>query len=242
MKFSRYRKLLKNTLYSIFIFSFTGCFSQKNIENQSLMWFRYQLNIALKNQWSFSQSIENRFFNNPWRQSQFLMRTEIGKKLNHEWETKVLFTYAEQAFPQNPDIIDYYTLTELRLTGELNYSQKIRTKFRIKHRYWNEFRFMEQETGKIKYNNIRTRYRLELSYFTSNKVALKVFEEILLNISSSITYNVFDQNRVGVGVRYNFSENTAIETEYINWFQQRASGVDFYNRNIVRLSLIQKIN
>jgi hypothetical protein len=61
-----------------------------------------------------------------------------------------------------------------------------------------------------------------------------VFDEILINAGKNIQNNIFDQNRVGVAVRYNFNKMFGLEMSYFNWLQQRANGTDFYNRQILR--------
>lgn len=49
----------------------------------------------------------------------------------------------------------------------------------------------------------------------------------MLNAGKSIVRNIFDQNRIGFSARYNFNKRVGIEIGYINWFQQRPSGIDF---------------
>ena len=68
-----------------------------------------------------------------------------------------------------------------------------------------------------------------------------VYEEILLNAGKSIVKNTFDQNRVYAALQYGINPKIAIELGYLNSFQQRSSGIDFYNRDIIRLSIFHKL-
>jgi hypothetical protein len=70
---------------------------------------------------------------------------------------------------------------------------------------------------------------------------LKISNEILLNAGSKVVRNTFDQNRFYTGVNYAITKNISVECGYLNWFQQRPTGDQFYNRNILRLSLFHKI-
>jgi len=54
--------------------------------------------------------------------------------------------------------------------------------------------------------------------------------------------NTFDQNRIYLAVNYKLNTSFAFELGYMNWFQQQKSGVDFYNRDILRLSIIHSID
>lgn len=71
---------------------------------------------------------------------------------------------------------------------------------------------------------------------------LKAFDEILLNMGRKVVQNVFDQNRYGASIQYMPFDKLGFEVGYINWFQQQNSGVDFYNRHIIRLTIHQNLN
>ena len=68
-----------------------------------------------------------------------------------------------------------------------------------------------------------------------------VSDEILINAGKSIIKNTFDQNRVYTALQYGANKNIVLELGYLNSFQQRASGIDFFNRDIIRFSFIHKI-
>jgi hypothetical protein len=90
-------------------------------------------------------------------------------------------------------------------------------------------------------NSFRFRFQLVVNYTVYKKdeksLQLIAFDEIMLNAGKSIVRNIFDQNRFGVSARYNFNNKIGMELGYINWFQQRPSGIDFYNRQILRYTL-----
>ena len=75
-----------------------------------------------------------------------------------------------------------------------------------------------------------------------NKLIVKIKDEVTLNAGRKIVKNVFDQNRVYLALNYQFNKALAMEIGYMNWYQQRSSGVDFYSRDIFRFSLFHKIS
>ena len=66
-------------------------------------------------------------------------------------------------------------------------------------------------------------------------------DEIMFNSGKANRKNNFDQNRIYAAVHYNVNPHFANEVGYINSFQRRPSGFDFFNRDIVRLSIFYKI-
>lgn len=221
----------------LFIVFYAPVFGQKQVQTQSLLWTRYSVKIELNERYKLRQEFDERTYWFPWRQHQALSRTFAERNLGNGWSVGLGFTYFRQSFPHDPTTEDYYTLDELRPQLELSYTQKVSEKFKVSHRYWSEFRVFEQAEGGFEYSHNRSRYKLEGQYSLAPSLTLIAFDELHLNIGRSIVANVFDQNRYGASLRYNLNRNFGLESGYINWFQQRASGIDFYNRHIVRFTL-----
>jgi hypothetical protein len=219
--------------------SFT--YAQKNIETQQLVWLRYALKLKLSDNYQIRQELEERSYWFPFRQHQLVSRTLLDRKLGKGWNAATGFAYFRQSLPQDPDAEVLTTLTELRPQLELAYAQPLSERVILHHRYWSEFRFFEQDDGNFNYGNNRTRYKLELRYSMSADFSLIAFDEVHFNIGREILNNVFDQNRYGASVQY-MHGNFGLELGYINWFQQRASGTDFYQRHIIRLTLHHSIS
>ena len=217
-------------------------YSQKKITTQSLFWNRYYLKLRINEQWALGQEIEERAYWFPWRQHQFLLRTHLEKNLGNNWNTALGFTYFIQTLPHNPTIKNTENNTELRPQIEFGYKQNITNKLSLHHRYWSEFRFIEQSNHQIEYQNNRSRYKIEFRYKPTNKLTLKAFEEIFLNFGHNIVHNSFDQNRYGLSFQYMPYKNFGFEIGYLNWFQERSSGVDYFNRHIIRCTVHHNIN
>ena len=223
--------------------AFTNLVAQeRNIQTQQLIWTRYSLGININDHYTLRQDLEERTYWFPWRQHQFVSRTLLERKLGRGWNGGIGISSFLQSLPHDPEIQIVETKSELRPMLEFGHWSPITKKIGLHHRYWSEFRFFEQANGSFNYANNRTRYKLELRYAASPKMKLKAFDEILLNMGGKVVQNVFDQNRYGASIQYMPFDKLGFEVGYINWFQQQNSGVDFYNRHIIRLTIHQNLN
>ncbi len=216
--------------------------AQKNVEKQDLLWTRYALKARINDNWMIRQEFDNRTYWFPWRQHQVLSRTLVDRKLGKGWNTAVGFVYFNHSLPNDPLLEISDNQGEFRPQLEVGYRQDISDKLSVSHRYWSEFRFLEQADGTFIMENNRSRYKLELRYQPVAKFSVQLYDEIFINIGGKIVQNVFDQNRYGTSVHYMPFKNLGFELGYINWFQQRKSGIDFYDRNIVRFTIHHQIN
>lgn len=235
-------KMQKLILLVFFILFALQVYSQKNVDHQSLLWTRYQLKLKFDDHWSASQELEERAYWFPWRQHQMVSRSMAQYQLGNGWNLGAGLTYFRQALPQDAYKDITYTQPELRPQLEVGYKQQLSQKFNIQHRYWSEMRNFKSENQDLKYSNIRMRYKLEIQYQHNSKVTFKAYDEIFINFGDNIVYNKFDQNRIGASVQYMPWKSFGFELGYINWYQQRPSGIDFYNRNIVRFTIHQSID
>ena len=66
-------------------------------------------------------------------------------------------------------------------------------------------------------------------------------DELMINVGNNIIYNLFDQNRIYLGMEQSFSKTISAELGYLYWFQQRSSGNQFFDRDIIRFTLLHRI-
>lgn len=225
----------------VFLFYSARLNAQKNVENQQVLWFRYNANLKFNEHYKLKYELEERTYFSPWRQHQFTTRALVERTLSTNWSLSGGLIYMNHALPNTPDISVTSTQQELRPVIDFENKQKLNSKFGLSHKYSTEFRFFEQPDNSFEFTNLRLRYKLELNYKPFDKVTLKAFDEILLNVGNQIVQNVFDQNRIGGSVQVMPSKSLGFELGYFNWFQQRKSGSDFYNRDIIRFTIHQNI-
>jgi len=220
------------------LFALTPLWGQKEVISQKQIWYKYNLRVPLSEKWIIRQEFDDRNFIDPGRQSQFLSRTHLQRNIGKKgWNVALGFAYFLHSLPQDPEVQDYYNQNELRPSFEISNLNQINSRLHLHHRYWTELRFFQQPDDAYTLGTVRIRYKLELEYELSEKFILRVFDELHINLSSNITYNVFDQNRLGAAVMYSPVKNVGFELMYINWFQQTPKGDLYYNRDILRVAL-----
>jgi len=244
------------TTFSFFAVLLFSCvlhnsFAQKTITRQNLAWFAYTLNVELAKKWSWQTELQERFYLNPFAQHQFVTRTHLHRTLGESnWEASAGMCLFLQS-PNDPLATNKLIVPELRPHIEMMYRQNFK-KWGLEHRYRAEARYFHQLNSSktelaegYEFGNFRFRYRLQaniklVSFEKRGDLRLKIADEIHFNAGSKIVTNVFDQNRIYCDLVYAPTPSLQFEIGYLNWFQQTASG-NFFNRNIVRFSMVQRI-
>jgi hypothetical protein len=214
-------------------------FAQKNVTSQELLWTRYFVTVPITENLKLTQEVDNRIYFEAQREHQFVLRTRAEYKLPKNWAAGAGISRFAQMLPHDPNISEYTVQREHRLQVELLHKQSLSPRFSLNHRYLYEWRFFEQTAGGFDYGNGRFRYSLEARYDFTDRWAVKVYDEILLNTG---VLNHFDQNRIGASFQYQITKPLALEFGYFNWYQQLASGTNFFNRHIVRFTLRHQLD
>lgn len=151
---------------------------------------------------------------------------------------------------QDPNSTTGLVVPELRPVQEINLNNPLSKRFTLQQRLRIDERFIHKNNGIDLLDgyafNFRFRYRLQASYKINkdeakNATVLKVADELMINAGSNIIYNQFDQNRIYAGLEQGINKSISAELGYLHWYQQRAIGDQFFDRDIIRLTLYHKI-
>lgn len=232
----------------LFFVLFSQAQTEKKIDNQSILWSRYYNLLTLNEKWSLHSEFDNRLFLKPVTENLFVIRSQVRYKATNTIELGGGIGYFPVA-TQDPENTTDFMIPEFRGQQDVVWKNTI-GKIQLSQRFQIDERFIRNasKTGLLPGTtfNWRFRFRIQAEYdiWKKDNRYLKtiVYEEILLNAGKSIVKNTFDQNRVYAALQYGFNKKIAVELGYLNSFQQRASGVDYYNRDIIRLSIFHKLN
>ncbi|HWR94219.1 MAG TPA: DUF2490 domain-containing protein [Flavobacterium sp.] len=235
------------SLFLILTFNFLFAQLEKNIDHQSLFWSRYYNQLSINSQWSIHTEFDSRIFLNPLEENQYVFRIQGRYKVNKNIEIGAGFSYFSVA-TQNPEITYPYRIPEYRGQQDITWKQEY-CNFTLNQRFQIEERFIQNSNKEELLPNStffwRFRYRLQGEYLFSKKqssfLKLIVYDELMINAGENIVYNTFDQNRIYGAMQYGFNKNISLELGYLKSFQQRASGLNYYNRDIIRFTLYHKI-
>jgi hypothetical protein len=220
--------------------------AQKAVINQNLYWIRYFNQLSLSEKFTVHTEFENRSFFEGNQQHHLIVHSRIHAKVYQNTEVAFGLSYSRQS-PQDPNSTVSLVVPEIRPNQEITYSNAISKRFNIQQRFRIDERFIRKNDGKVLMDaykfNLRFRYRLQLAYKfkTELPLTLKIANEIMINAGKQIIYNQFDQNRIYTGLEKGLNKNFSLELGYKYWYQQRTSGNQFFERNIIRLTANHKM-
>lgn len=220
---------------------------KKNIDSQSLIWTRYYNQLELNTRWSIHSEFDNRIFLSPLEQNLFVLRVQGRYKVLEQMELGAGFTYFSVA-TQDPDIHSKFNKPEYRIQQDATLKQNLgkinlNQRFQIEERFFQNFDKERLISGSTFFWRFRYRIQGDYNFWQKKKQFLKaiISDEIMINAGKKAVNNTFDQNRIYAGLQYGINSSLAIELGYMNSFQQRSTVADYFNRNIIRLSIYHKL-
>jgi hypothetical protein len=221
--------------------------TEKNIDHQNLLWTRYYNQLTISNKWSIHTEFDNRIFINPTEENLYEMRVQGRYKINTEFEIGGGFAYFSVA-TQVPEVTSDFRTPEYRGQQDITWKKDF-DRFTVNQRFQTEERFfrnankVELLSGTTYYWRFRYRLQGEYSFLKKENQYLKaiIYDELMINAGKNVVENVFDQNRIYAALQYGVNKNIALELGYLKSFQQRASGVDYFDRDIIRFTFFHKI-
>ena len=221
--------------------------TERNVDQQSLLWTRYCNQLTLNEKWSLHSEFDNRLFLKPVMENLYVLRVQGRYKINEHLETGIGFAYFSVA-SQIPEVINNFSIPEYRGQQDITWKQNA-GKITFNQRFQLEERFIRNANKEELLPETtffwRFRYRLQFDYTfwkKENQLLKAVLsDEIMFNFGKNIIKNTFDQNRIYAAIQYGINKNVAFELGYLNSFQRRSNGIDYFNRDIIRFSIFHKI-
>ncbi|MDX6183130.1 DUF2490 domain-containing protein [Flavobacterium sp. Fl-77] len=241
-------KFLKIIILIISTATFLSAQAQKKVDQQTLTWIRYYAVFPLNVKWAIHSEIDNRNFVDPIRENLWVLRIQGRYRANKTIEMGAGITYFN-VNTQDPHTDLDFSIPEYRAQQDATFNTDF-AKITFHNRFQLEERFI-QKANKMELLDdfsfsFRMRYRLQsiFTLFEKENQNLKgiISDEIMFNFGKTNKRNTFDQNRIYTAFRYQLNPNIGLELGYLKNFQRRASGVDFYDRDIIRFTIHHKIN
>ncbi len=238
--------------------SYTASAQQKEIDTQSVSWWCYFGTYRLTEKWSAWTELQLRRadFVNEWQQ----VLPRVG--LNYHYNNNIIFTagyaylwtypYGEQPIPLDEPRYEHRPWQQVALLHESG-------KVLFQHRFRSEQRFLQNwsvpdpitnlrsiEPGFELQNRMRYRFLLTLPLTTDSNGKQKLFatgyNEIFINVGNNIGFNLFDQNRIGATLGYQFTKEFNLQAGYMNQVIQKANGKDIEDNQAITLFLTFNID
>lgn len=244
-----YCKLLKQPflILSLVLFSINPSKSSAQVTyTDGLYWLRFHTQVHWDSPWSLSLQLEERRFLGPDRAHQrVLPELQLHYAFSDRFQAYASYLNFTIAAPGTADLPVISSVNEQRFGLAVAYSAPLK-KGKLAWRMLNEYRLFDSNPldGELSYAPFVNRLRNEWSYTIPLSSKIKAFfaEELHLNWSSNRSYQVFDQNRLTAGIRYQWTKDFSTEIDYIHWYQKSRSGTEFFNRHILRLTALYKFD
>lgn len=241
-------KVLRLLLFTGLISHFLSAQSPKRTDHQTLTWIRYYNILPITEKWAIHSEFDNRSFLNPIHENLFAIRVQGRYRVHKNIDLGSGLAYFN-VNTQDPDVDPDFSIPEYRIQQDVTFINDI-AKITFHNRFQLEERFIQKASKTALIDDFsfayRFRYRLQSTFdlWKKEKRSLKatISDEVLFNFGKDNRRNTFDQNRIYLALRYHFNPNTGLEAGYLNSFQRRSSGVDFYDRDIIRFTLYHRIN
>lgn len=238
---------MKYWIHILCLFMPVLAISQKQVVRQQIYWISYFNTLSINEKWQVKTDIQVRRFLRPDKQHHFISRTILSRKWPGNWASGIGICYSLQS-PQFPESNSDLVVPEIRPMAEVMIQPAAKSAIHWHHRYRLEARFFQHSDGTVLtdgyyFGTMRFRYNLAVEFpliRDRHQQALlsgKLSNEIMFNAGDRIKYHVFDQNRIYLGVSYEITPTLKAELGYQWWFQQRESGVDYFSRDIYRLTI-----
>jgi len=228
-----------------------SCFGQaptKVIHNREQTWLGYFNQTRFSDHWGMWLDVHYRMTDNfVDRPFQFLFRPAVTYFIKDNLRVNVGYTLAEHFPAKGLTSIR----TEHRAWQQVWWNQKYS---RASTLQWLrlEQRFLQKVLNDVKTKDyvytFRARYNFALFIpLKGNSLAPKVpfvalMNEVFLNFGKNVVYNTFDQNRLFVGVGYQFTSQLNAQLGYMNVYQQDASGNNYFSSHAIRLFVFHSLD
>jgi len=204
---------------------------------ETIGWFDVFSTIQMKKKIGLHQEYQ-------WRRSRFVetwQQSLLRVGLNYQFRPNVLFRlgYAwieTHGYGDLPIEVNGKDFTEHRIFQMIQHNTQ-EGSFFITHRYMLEQRFIgkysdasdKKDDTFIFTNRMRYMIRVQTSILKNklnNKAYFAAYDEIFIGFGRNVKKNIFDQNRIGLVLGYQFSTNFKIEAGYLNQIIQFGRQID----------------
>ena len=237
---------MKRLFFSIFLLlavNIEYLNAQKTVLDEEQLWFGVLNQTRLSNKWGTWTDIHLRFKNDFVKEKSTLILPRLGLTYYVNDDVKLTAGYAY--INNYPDGARQITQPEHRPWQQIQWHTKYP---KIRLMQW--LRLEERYRRKIQNNNTlidgyNFNYRIRYNFLFTTPLSKKGFgpqswqfvlnDEIHINPSKNIVYNIFDQNRFFIGLSYQITKMANVQFGYMNLFQQLPAGNQFKNIHAARL-------
>lgn len=214
-------------MFTLSVLASNFSFAQnKEISHRNIGWYQYFGTIQLNDKISIIPEYQ-------WRRENFITSWQQSlARVSVNYKTKSGITLqGGYGFIQSFPFGDYPTLKGIQNENRIHQSliwSSIHGKFDLQNRIRLEQRwfmpYLPGDTKSVYYNRIR--YMLKVSYPINAKLKAIVWDELFASFGKNVKGNVFDQNRLFVGLGYEWAKGQKVELGYFSHIVEQGNRVN----------------
>lgn len=201
-------------------------------EKNTIAWINYFGTFQLSKKWGVHTEYQFRRTNFASNWQQGLLRLGVNYNINPKTQLRLGYAWIE-TYPYSETPINNFgkQFTEHRTYQMLTINDN-REKVNFLHRFMLEQRWLgkyanatdTKESEFLFSNRLRYMFRTQYNFTKSNQQPSKfytaIYDEVFIGFGKNVGQNIFDQNRLGILIGYNFSKQMRIEGGYFNQIVQ----------------------
>jgi hypothetical protein len=219
------------------------------VEDVSEVWSGYFMKYQLGERLFYYGDYQLRRINFLSDWSQILIRPGITYMLDKYAEVTLGGAYFANFTEPGPN---QFVVPEWRLWQQLLLVQNV-SRVKIYHQFRYEQRFFrrandEQVLPGFESPTTRFRYRfttyipITSPNIQPGTIFFAGYDELMINTGRQFVYNIFDQNRIFLGLGYVLNANLQFQLGYLHLFQQRSAGNVYRNSNMLRFNIYHYVD
>jgi hypothetical protein len=236
---------MKQFSFTFLLLAFaSAAFSQgKTIEQREMTWLGYFNQTRLTSKSGVWLDLHLRL-NDEFINETHAMLGRVGYIYYLSDKTRLTFGYAYQNQPGHNGAAD---VLEQRPWQQIQWFEK-KSWFTMMQWIRLEERYRKVGDSDYHFNNPRARYNMSFTIpLTRKEITPKTpflffNNEVFVNFGKNVVYNYFDQNRLFVGVGYQFTSHLNAHLGYMNVFQQLPAGNKYVNTDAIRLFVFHNLD
>jgi hypothetical protein len=223
----------------------------REIVPQTHAWLHYFGTYRLTKEWSIHAEVQVRRadFLASWQQ--LLLRTGLNYHLSENVILTVGYCYvgthpygAQPIRSFRPEHRPWEQVMVRHFEGAFEFQHR----FRLEQRFLGNFEAtpIQAASGEDYQNRMRYRCLITLPLGGDRVKAgmffVNAYDEIFINFGETVRYNVFDQNRLGANLGYQFLPNANVQLGFMNQTIQKANGFQLESNNTLMFFLFYNLD
>jgi Protein of unknown function (DUF2490) len=213
-------------------------------EHNTIGWYQTTATARLTDKWGVVGEYcwRRTDFGKNWQQG--LLRMGVNYELSDAIQARVGYSFIETyPFGDYPTLPEGYTNLEHRAYQQIEFKNStnylaLASRFRLEQRWQNKHKGSEA-VDYWKYSNrarfqVRADVPIGIKKLAPKHFYVAVFDEAFISFGPAVGVNLFDQNRLGTLVGYQFSKQLKVEGGYFNHIQQQGASV--LGKSVIQLN------